>query len=40
MPGAEAEDGRGFALAATVLDELGYERHDDANHWSMVRRRT
>ena len=40
MPDADAEAGRGFALASQVLDELSYERRDGANHWSMVRRRS
>lgn len=33
------EDGRGLALATAVLDDLSYERRDDANHWRMVRER-
>jgi serine/threonine-protein kinase RsbW len=33
------EDGRGLALATAVLDDLGYERADDGNHWTMLRRR-
>jgi serine/threonine-protein kinase RsbW len=33
------EDGRGLALATAVLDRLGYERADDGNHWTMLRRR-
>ena len=33
------EDGRGLALATTVLDSLDYERTDDANHWTMLRAR-
>ena len=40
MPGEESEAGRGFALASRVLDELTYERHDGANHWCLVRRRS
>jgi serine/threonine-protein kinase RsbW len=34
------EDGRGLALATAVLDDLGYERSGDSNHWTMLRRRT
>jgi serine/threonine-protein kinase RsbW len=33
------EDGRGLALATAMLDSLTYERVDEANHWTMVRRR-
>ncbi len=40
MPDADAEDGRGFALASQVLDELSYERRGSANLWAMVRRRS
>jgi serine/threonine-protein kinase RsbW len=40
MPDTEAEDGRGFALASQVLDELSYERRGGANVWAMVRRRS
>jgi serine/threonine-protein kinase RsbW len=39
MPDAMDEDGRGLALATAVLDSLAYERTDEANHWTMVRRR-
>lgn len=39
MPDADAETGRGFALASQLLDELAYERREGANHWSMVRHR-
>jgi len=38
MPDAMDEDGRGLALATAVLDSLAYERTDEANHWTMVRR--
>jgi len=34
-----SETGRGLALAGMALDELDYERREDANHWRMVRRR-
>jgi serine/threonine-protein kinase RsbW len=34
------EDGRGLALATAVLDTLDYERAPDANHWTMLRRRS
>jgi serine/threonine-protein kinase RsbW len=33
------ESGRGLALATAMLDSLSYERVDDANQWTMVRRR-
>lgn len=38
MPAVESEDGRGLAMARTLLDELGYERHGDRNHWRLVKR--
>jgi serine/threonine-protein kinase RsbW len=38
MPGPMEEEGRGLALATAVLDALAYERSDDANRWTMVRR--
>ena len=38
MPGAESEDGRGLALARTLLDELGYERDGDVNRWRLVKK--
>jgi serine/threonine-protein kinase RsbW len=38
MPDSMHEDGRGLALADAVLHSLTYQRRDDANHWTMVRR--
>ena len=38
MPDSMDEDGRGLALADAVLHSLTYQRTDDANHWTMVRR--
>jgi serine/threonine-protein kinase RsbW len=38
MPGEMAESGRGLPLASAVLDEIGYERADNANVWTLVRR--
>ena len=32
------EDGRGLALADAVLHSLTYQRSDDVNQWTMVRR--
>ncbi|KAA1426399.1 ATP-binding protein [Nocardioides antri] len=40
MPDVLAEEGRGLPLAHAILDKIEYTRHDDANHWRMVRRRT
>ena len=34
-----SENGRGLALATAVLDDLRYERSDDRNQWTMLRRR-
>jgi len=39
MPGTDSENGRGLALARVALDDLQYERVDDHNEWTMVRRR-
>lgn len=39
MPDPESEHGRGLALARIALDDLAYERVDDHNEWTMVRRR-
>ena len=36
-PDLLAEDGRGLLLAQAVLDELTYQRTDEANTWRMVR---
>lgn len=38
-PDLLSEDGRGLFLAQAVLDELTYERTEQANTWRMVRRR-
>lgn len=38
MPPAESEDGRGLAMARTLLDELGYERDGERNRWRLVKR--
>jgi serine/threonine-protein kinase RsbW len=38
MPDTESEDGRGLVLARELLDELGYERDGDRNHWRLVKR--
>jgi serine/threonine-protein kinase RsbW len=38
MPGEDAEGGRGLAMAEALLDQIDFERMDDANHWRMVRR--
>jgi serine/threonine-protein kinase RsbW len=39
MPGEMDESGRGIVLARMALDELRYERHGGANHWTMRRER-
>jgi serine/threonine-protein kinase RsbW len=39
MPGPDSEHGRGLALARIALDDLVYERVDQHNEWTMVRRR-
>ena len=39
MPDTDSETGRGLALARVALDDLDYERVDDHNEWTMVRRR-
>lgn len=39
MPGADAEGGRGLAIAEAVLDQIEFSRVGDTNHWRMVRRR-
>lgn len=38
MPGPDREDGRGLALARSVLDGLGYERDGGLNRWRLVKR--
>lgn len=40
LPDPWAESGRGLALAAAGLDELGFERRDGRNTWHLVRART
>ena len=40
LPGDSAESGRGLALARMALDELGYERAKDVNHWRLTRHRS
>ena len=39
MPGPDAEDGRGLALARSLSDTLTYERSATANCWTVVCRR-
>lgn len=39
MPDADSENGRGLALARVALDDLEYQRVEDHNEWTMVRRR-
>ena len=36
MPDADAESGRGLALAAAAVDDLSYERVDGRNHWRLL----
>ena len=38
MPHHDREDGRGLAMARTLLDDLGYERDGDVNRWRLVKR--
>jgi serine/threonine-protein kinase RsbW len=38
MPAVESEDGRGLAMARSLLDELGYERDGERNRWRLVKR--
>jgi serine/threonine-protein kinase RsbW len=38
MPPPESENGRGLALAHSLLDELGYERAGEVNRWRLVKR--
>jgi serine/threonine-protein kinase RsbW len=38
MPGPDNEDGRGLAIARSLLDELGYERDGEVNRWRLVKR--
>ena len=37
MPGHESEEGRGLAMARSLLDELGYEREGGLNRWRLVK---
>jgi len=39
MPGEDAEDGRGLAMASAAVDELSYQRIGPVNHWRLVCRR-
>jgi serine/threonine-protein kinase RsbW len=39
MPDEWDENGRGLALAGSVVDELSYSRVDGENHWRMTRLR-
>jgi serine/threonine-protein kinase RsbW len=36
MPDADAESGRGLALAMVALDDLSYERDGGRNHWRLT----
>ena len=38
MPAPTSEAGRGLAIARKVLDELGYKREGEVNHWRLVKR--
>jgi serine/threonine-protein kinase RsbW len=38
MPHHESEDGRGLAMARSLLDDLGYERDGEVNRWRLVKR--
>jgi hypothetical protein len=38
MPGVDAEEGRGLALARALLDTISLDRLDGINHWRLVRR--
>lgn len=38
MPEPDSEDGRGLALARSLLDELGYQRDGELNRWRLVKR--
>lgn len=38
MPGHDSEEGRGLAMARSLLDELGYEREGRVNRWRLVKR--
>ena len=36
MPDADAESGRGLALAAAAVDDMSYERVQGRNHWRLL----
>jgi serine/threonine-protein kinase RsbW len=36
MPGVQAEDGRGLALAVSLCDVVRYERAGSTNRWTLV----
>jgi serine/threonine-protein kinase RsbW len=38
MPAHESEQGRGLAMARSLLDELGYRRDGQVNRWRLVKR--
>ena len=40
LPGPEAEDGRGLALARAAVDDVAYDRAGEVNRWRITRRRT
>ena len=38
MPDTDSEDGRGLAMARSLLDELGYQRDGEVNRWRLMKR--
>jgi len=38
MPAPDSEQGRGLAMARSLLDELGYRRDGEVNRWRLVKR--
>jgi len=38
MPTHDSEQGRGLAMARSLLDELGYRRDGEVNRWRLVKR--
>jgi serine/threonine-protein kinase RsbW len=38
MPAPTSEDGRGLALARSLLDEFEYQRDGEVNRWRLVKR--
>ena len=38
MPAHDSEQGRGLAMARSLLDELGYRREGEVNRWRLVKR--